>query len=107
VALPFVTQAEAQAPAGAAEISVLSGRADLVSGGDALVAISLGSIRTAKITLISGNRVRDVGAGVHDGATGRAPRPADRVGWLTFQDAQGHVVYGGKPLGSAPVSNAS
>jgi hypothetical protein len=26
------------------------------------------------------------------------------IGWLTFQDAQGKVVYGGKPLGPAPRS---
>jgi hypothetical protein len=26
------------------------------------------------------------------------------LGWLTFQDAKGYVVYGGKPLGPAPTS---
>jgi hypothetical protein len=26
------------------------------------------------------------------------------IGWLTFQDAKGHVVYGGTPLGAPPVS---
>ncbi len=29
------------------------------------------------------------------------------IGWLTFQDEQGKVVYGGKPLGPAPVSRAT
>jgi hypothetical protein len=29
------------------------------------------------------------------------------LGWLTFQDAKGHVVYGGKPLGPAPRSSTS
>jgi hypothetical protein len=28
------------------------------------------------------------------------------IGWLTFQDAKGHVVYGGRPLGAPPVSEA-
>jgi len=26
------------------------------------------------------------------------------VAWLTYQDAQGHVIYGGQPLGPAPTS---
>jgi hypothetical protein len=30
----------------------------------------------------------------------------DTVPWLTYQDAQGNVVYGGTPLGTAPVSVA-
>ena len=28
------------------------------------------------------------------------------VPWLTYSDAHGRVIYGGKPLGSAPVSKA-
>jgi hypothetical protein len=28
----------------------------------------------------------------------------DTVGWLTYQDAKGKVIYGGKPLGKAPTS---
>jgi hypothetical protein len=27
------------------------------------------------------------------------------VAWLTYQDARGHVIYGGKPLGPAPTSH--
>jgi hypothetical protein len=26
------------------------------------------------------------------------------ISWLTYQDAAGHVIYGGRPLGDAPVS---
>jgi hypothetical protein len=28
------------------------------------------------------------------------------IPWLTYQDAQGNVIYGGRPLGSAPVASA-
>jgi hypothetical protein len=28
------------------------------------------------------------------------------VPWLTYQDAAGHVIYGGRPMGSAPTSTA-
>jgi hypothetical protein len=28
------------------------------------------------------------------------------IGWLTFQDSKGKVVYGGKPLGPAPRSTS-
>jgi hypothetical protein len=28
------------------------------------------------------------------------------IGWLTFQDAKGKVVYGGTPLGPAPRSTS-
>jgi hypothetical protein len=27
------------------------------------------------------------------------------IAWLTYQDAKGHVIYGGKPMGPAPVSH--
>jgi hypothetical protein len=30
-------------------------------------------------------------------------RPA--IAWLTYQDRAGHVIYGGRPLGPAPVSH--
>jgi hypothetical protein len=26
------------------------------------------------------------------------------IPWLTYQDARGHVIYGGTPLGNAPAS---
>jgi hypothetical protein len=31
-------------------------------------------------------------------------RQQGAVPWLTYQDAQGHVIYGGKPLGKPPAS---
>ncbi|MDP9183102.1 MAG: DUF6351 family protein [Actinomycetota bacterium] len=52
VALPFLPQAEASSPAnGLPAIEVLSSRADLVSGGDALVRVGGPSGRAAKVTL--------------------------------------------------------
>jgi hypothetical protein len=32
------------------------------------------------------------------------PNRMDTVPWLTYQNADGSVVYGGKPLGEPPVS---
>jgi hypothetical protein len=73
VVVPFVPQA--QAARGELTIAVLSGRADLISGGDALVAISLADrSRPAKVTLHHASRghdvTRDLGRSFSAGAPG-------------------------------------
>ena len=90
IVIPFLPQA--QAASGSITIAVLSGRADLISGGDALVAVSLAdAARPAEVRLSYSRGGRDVSRDVQ-GLFSRAT-PGQLRGLVT-----------GLPLGESELS---